>query len=181
MQKKTNRNNSLWSGFSTHSMTFTDYMSRKAEKHRQLARGELRRGIDRTREVSKEEFAAAEALGFSAESLRDCNFYIVTVPTPVDHAKRPDLSALIGASRMVGERALARHVVVYESTVYPGATEEICVPALEKTSGFRFNRDFFAGYSPERINPGDKTHRLPDIVPARPPRQPTWSTGSMPW
>jgi UDP-N-acetyl-D-galactosamine dehydrogenase len=127
---------------------------------------ELTRGLDRTREVTDEEFARAEGIAYSAdiEGLRDANFYIVTVPTPVDHAKRPDLSALIGASRMVGTVIAPGNVVVYESTVYPGATEEVCVPEIEKASGLRFNRDFFAGYSPERINPGDKTHRLPDIV-----------------
>ena len=127
---------------------------------------ELSRGLDRTREVTKEEFAKAANIAFAAdvESLKDANFYIVTVPTPVDQAKRPDLSALIAASRMVGTVLAPGDVVVYESTVYPGATEEVCVPELEKASGLRFNRDFYAGYSPERINPGDQTHRLPDIV-----------------
>src|SRR6187401_3346229 len=127
---------------------------------------ELSRGIDRTHEVTQEEFAHAKHLSYSAdvESLRDANFYIVTVPTPVDQAKRPDLSAIVLASRLVGSVLGRGDVVVYESTVYPGATEEICVPELEKASGLAFNRDFFAGYSPERINPGDKTHRLPAIV-----------------
>jgi len=127
---------------------------------------ELKRGIDRTREVTDAEFAAARQLGYAAdiEALHDCNFYIVTVPTPVDQAKRPDLTALIGASRAVGTVLKPGDVVVYESTVFPGATEEICVPELEKASGMVFNRDFFAGYSPERINPGDKTHRVPDVV-----------------
>lgn len=127
---------------------------------------ELKRGFDRTREVTAEEFAAAERLACTAaaEDLRPANFYIVTVPTPVDRAKRPDLSALIAASRTVGQVLAPGNVVVYESTVYPGATEEVCVPELERASGLRYNRDFFAGYSPERINPGDKTHRLPDIV-----------------
>ena len=127
---------------------------------------ELTRGLDRTREVTEEEFAKAANIAFAAdvESLKDANFYIVTVPTPVDQAKRPDLSALIAASRMVGTVLAPGDVVVYESTVYPGATEEVCVPELEKASGLRFNRDFYAGYSPERINPGDQTHRLPDIV-----------------
>jgi UDP-N-acetyl-D-glucosamine/UDP-N-acetyl-D-galactosamine dehydrogenase len=128
--------------------------------------GDLSRGIDRTHEVTEEEFAQAGGLTFSAEvaSLRDANFYIVTVPTPVDQAKRPDLSALVAASHVVGTVLSPGNVVVYESTVFPGATEDVCVPALEKASGLAFNRDFFAGYSPERINPGDKTHRLPDIV-----------------
>ena len=127
---------------------------------------ELTGGLDRTREVTEEEFAQAAHITFAAdvESLRDANFYIVTVPTPVDQAKRPDLSALIAASRVVGTVLTPGNVVVYESTVYPGATEEVCVPELEQESGLSFNREFFAGYSPERINPGDKTHRLPDII-----------------
>jgi len=127
---------------------------------------ELKRGIDRTHEVTVEEFAAAKALTYSAdaEALRPCNFYIITVPTPVDQAKRPDLSALIAASGTVGQVLKPGDIVVYESTVFPGATEEICVPVLEKASGLKFNQDFFAGYSPERINPGDLTHRLPDII-----------------
>lgn len=127
---------------------------------------ELARGLDRTREVTAEEFAQAARVAFTADigRLKDTNFYIVTVPTPVDQAKRPDLSALIAASRMVGAVLSPGDVVVYESTVYPGATEEVCVPELAKASGLVFNRDFFAGYSPERINPGDHAHRLPDIV-----------------
>ena len=127
---------------------------------------DLGRGVDRTHEVTEEEFAQARQLAYSAdiERLKDANLYIVTVPTPVDQAKRPDLSALIAASRLVGSVLSRGNVVVYESTVYPGATEEVCVPELEKASGLRFNHDFAAGYSLERINPGDKTHRLPDIV-----------------
>ena len=127
---------------------------------------ELSAGVDRTREVTEEEFAHAAQIAYSAEvaSLKDANFYIVTVPTPVDQAKRPDLSALVAASQVVGSVLSAGNVVVYESTVFPGATEEVCVPQIEKASGLAFNRDFFAGYSPERINPGDKTHRLPSIV-----------------
>jgi UDP-N-acetyl-D-galactosamine dehydrogenase len=127
---------------------------------------ELKSGFDRTREVTEEEFAHATHIAYAAdmESLKAANFYIVTVPTPVDQAKRPDLSALVAASHVVGMALAPGNVVVYESTVFPGATEEICVPELERTSGLTFNRDFFAGYSPERINPGDKTHRLPDIV-----------------
>jgi UDP-N-acetyl-D-glucosamine/UDP-N-acetyl-D-galactosamine dehydrogenase len=127
---------------------------------------ELARGLDRTREVTEEEFAQATNITYAAdvEALREANFYIVTVPTPVDQAKRPDLSALVAASHVVGSVLGPGNVVVYESTVYPGATEEVCVPVLEQESGLAFNRDFFAGYSPERINPGDKTHRLPDIV-----------------
>jgi UDP-N-acetyl-D-galactosamine dehydrogenase len=127
---------------------------------------ELARGLDRTREVTEEEFAQAANIIYAAdvEALREANFYIVTVPTPVDQAKRPDLSALVAASHVVGSVLGPGNVVVYESTVYPGATEEVCVPVLEQASGLAFNRHFFAGYSPERINPGDKTHRLPDIV-----------------
>jgi UDP-N-acetyl-D-glucosamine/UDP-N-acetyl-D-galactosamine dehydrogenase len=127
---------------------------------------ELARGLDRTQEVAEEEFTLARDIAYAAdvENLREANFYIVTVPTPVDQAKRPDLSALVAASHVVGSVLGPGNVVVYESTVYPGATEEVCVPVLEQASGLSFNRDFFAGYSPERINPGDKTHRLPDIV-----------------
>ena len=127
---------------------------------------ELSGGVDRTREVTEEEFAHAAQIAYSAEvaSLKDANFYIVTVPTPVDQAKRPDLSALVAASHVVGSVLSPGNVVVYELTVFPGATEEVCVPQIEKASGLAFNRDFFAGYSPERINPGDKTHRLPSIV-----------------
>jgi UDP-N-acetyl-D-galactosamine dehydrogenase len=128
--------------------------------------GELAGGRDRTGEVTDEEFAAARTISFTAdiEALRDCNFYIVTVPTPIDQAKRPDLTALMRASETVGRVLLPGDVVVYESTVYPGATEEVCVPILAKASGLTFNRDFFVGYSPERINPGDLQHRLPTIV-----------------
>src|SRR6476659_7695252 len=128
--------------------------------------GERAGGRDRTGEVTDEEFAAARAISFTAdiEALRDCNFYIVTVPTPIDQAKRPDLTALMRASEAVGRVLTPGDVVVYESTVYPGATEEVCVPILAKASGLTFNRDFFVGYSPERINPGDLQHRLPTIV-----------------
>ena len=128
--------------------------------------GELAEGHDRTGGVTDEEFAAARTISFTAdtEALRDCNFYIVTVPTPIDEAKRPDLSALMRASETVGRVLSPGDVVVYESTVYPGATEEVCVPILAKASGLTFNRDFFVGYSPERINPGDLQHRLPSIV-----------------
>ncbi|MGI8526599.1 MAG: nucleotide sugar dehydrogenase [Pseudolabrys sp.] len=127
---------------------------------------QLRKGIDRTRELTAEEFSGAKHIAYSADAktLADCNFYIVTVPTPIDDAKRPDLGALIAASRTVGGALSTGNVVVYESTVYPGVTEEICVPVLERESGLVFNRDFYAGYSPERINPGDEKHRLPDIV-----------------
>ncbi len=127
---------------------------------------ELARHRDRTGEVTDAEFSAAHDLSFTTDTktLGSCNFYIVTVPTPIDQAKRPDLTALERASETVGKALSRGDVVVYESTVYPGATEEVCVPILERASGLVYNRDFFAGYSPERINPGDLDHRLPDIV-----------------
>uniref|UniRef100_UPI00405714DD nucleotide sugar dehydrogenase n=1 Tax=Candidatus Electronema sp. TaxID=2698783 RepID=UPI00405714DD len=127
---------------------------------------ELRRGLDSTREVSTEELAAAKQLQFTSniDELRGCNVFIVAVPTPVDDSKRPDFSPLEGASRTVGQVLKSGDVVIYESTVYPGATEEVCIPILEQVSNLQFNQDFFAGYSPERINPGDHEHRLPTIV-----------------
>ncbi len=127
---------------------------------------ELRQGRDHTREVSAEELAGASQLSFSddAADLARCNVYIVTVPTPIDEFKRPDFGPLESASRSVGAALKRGDVVIYESTVYPGATEEVCVPILEQASGLVYNRDFHAGYSPERINPGDKQHRLPSIV-----------------
>jgi len=126
---------------------------------------ELQRGIDRTLEVSQEELSAAKKLSFttSIEDIRDATIYIVTVPTPIDAHKNPDLSPLIMASRTVGRVLKKGDIVIYESTVYPGCTEEVCVPELERESGLKFNEDFFCGYSPERINPGDKEHRLPTI------------------
>jgi UDP-N-acetyl-D-glucosamine/UDP-N-acetyl-D-galactosamine dehydrogenase len=125
----------------------------------------LAAGVDSTLEVSTSELAAARELRFSAEErdLATCNTFIVTVPTPIDAYKRPDLTPLIKASETVGKALKPGDVVIYESTVYPGATEEDCVPVLERLSGLQFNKDFFCGYSPERINPGDKLHRLPDI------------------
>ena len=127
---------------------------------------ELSRRHDRTLEVTEAEFEAARALSFSADpsALRSANFYIVTVPTPIDEANRPDLGALQKASETVGRAISKGGVVVFESTVYPGATEDVCVPIIERLSGLKYNQDFFAGYSPERINPGDKQHRLPDIL-----------------
>lgn len=126
---------------------------------------ELQQGIDRTLETEPRELAAAKLLTFSmdVETLKQCNCFIVTVPTPIDEYKRPDLSPLIGASATVGKALKRGDIVIYESTVYPGATEDDCVPVLEKYSGLKFNVDFFAGYSPERINPGDKQHRLTNI------------------
>ncbi len=127
---------------------------------------ELRAGEDSTLEVSGEALSAAKTLSFSNDiaDLKSCNVFIVTVPTPIDAHKRPDLGALMAASRSVGQAIGKGGVVVYESTVYPGCTEEDCVPIVEQVSGLEFNRDFFAGYSPERANPGDPTHRLANIV-----------------
>lgn len=126
----------------------------------------LQAGEDTTLEVSKDELAQAVNLTFSSslEDLKTCNVFIVTVPTPIDAHKSPDLTPLIRASHTVGSVLKRGDVVIYESTVYPGATEEDCVPVLESTSGLKFNSDFFAGYSPERINPGDKSRRLANIV-----------------
>jgi len=126
---------------------------------------ELQAWLDSTLEVSAAELKEANQLSFSSdpEALKLCQLFIVTVPTPVDAANRPEMTPLIRASEPVG-RALTRNaIVIYESTVYPCATEEVCVPVLEKFSGLKFNVDFFCGYSPERINPGDKEHRLPTI------------------
>lgn len=128
--------------------------------------GELQKGHDRTLEVDGPELSAAARLSFTTDesALKACNVFIITVPTPIDRQKRPDLTALLAASRTVG-RAISRGgVVIYESTVYPGATEEDCVPVVAQVSGLQFNRDFFAGYSPERANPGDRTHRLSSII-----------------
>jgi UDP-N-acetyl-D-galactosamine dehydrogenase len=126
---------------------------------------ELKSGYDRTREVDKAELASSAGLTFTVnlDELRDVNYFIVTVPTPVDEFKKPDLTPLIKASETVGKVLKKGDIVIYESTVYPGCTEEICVPVLEKVSKLTFNKDFFCGYSPERINPGDKEHRLPTI------------------
>ncbi len=127
---------------------------------------ELEDGIDDTLEVTSDELAASGQLRFTSDvdRLAEANTYIVTVPTPIDRYKRPDFGALLAASRTIGQVIQPGDVVIYESTVYPGATEEVCVPAIEAASGLRYNQDFFAGYSPERINPGDKSHRLPDIM-----------------
>jgi UDP-N-acetyl-D-galactosamine dehydrogenase len=126
---------------------------------------ELQGGKDNTLECSPEELALARHLRYSdnAADLQAALIYIVTVPTPVDQANRPDMTPLVKASETVGKAIKAGDIVIYESTVYPGATEEVCVPVLEKFSGLKFNQDFFCGYSPERINPGDKEHRLPTI------------------
>jgi len=127
---------------------------------------QLRDGFDRTLELGTDEIAQSSRLTFSADeaALADCDTFIVTVPTPVDSARRPDLRALCAASRTIGKVLKPGGVVVYESTVYPGCTEEVCVPVLEQESGLKLNVDFFCGYSPERANPGDRNHRLTDIV-----------------
>ena len=127
---------------------------------------ELRAGHDRTREVPSEELATASGLEFTSrlEDIADASVYIVSVPTPIDAHRRPDLTPLLKASELVGRVLKKGDLVIYESTVYPGATEEDCVPLLESVSGLTFNADFFCGYSPERINPGDKTRRLETIV-----------------
>jgi UDP-N-acetyl-D-galactosamine dehydrogenase len=126
---------------------------------------ELNRGYDRTQEVSDAQLKASAQLKFSSElsDLSACNTFIVTVPTPIDHFKKPDLGPLLKASEMIGKVLKKGDVVIYESTVYPGCTEEDCVPVLEKESGLKFNADFFCGYSPERINPGDKVNTLTKI------------------
>jgi UDP-N-acetyl-D-galactosamine dehydrogenase len=126
----------------------------------------LREGRDSTCEVSSAELADSRQLTLSTnpDDLRSCNVFIVTVPTPIDAAKRPDLRPLVTASETIARVLKPGDTVVYESTVYPGCTEEVCVPILERISGLRFNEDFFAGYSPERINPGDKEHRLTTIL-----------------
>jgi UDP-N-acetyl-D-galactosamine dehydrogenase len=126
---------------------------------------ELKKGIDHTNEASSEQLRSANQLTFSANinDIKECNIYIVTVPTPIDEFKTPDLNPLRGASKMLGEILKKGDTVIYESTVYPGCTQEVCVPLLEKTSGLSFNRDFYCGYSPERIVPGDKVNTLTTI------------------
>ncbi|MGM7371696.1 nucleotide sugar dehydrogenase, partial [Acinetobacter baumannii] len=127
---------------------------------------ELKNGQDHTLEVSPEELKQATQLSYTANlgDLKDCNFFIVTVPTPIDDYKQPDLTPLVKASTSIGKVLKKGDIVVYESTVYPGATEEACIPVLEQVSGLKFNQDFFAGYSPERINPCDKLHRVTNIL-----------------
>jgi len=127
---------------------------------------QLSQGIDETLELSTEKLKSAKFLSFSSdiEDLKSCGIFIVAVPTPIDSAKRPDLKPLKMASKLIGEVMPENAVIIYESTVYPGCTREVCVPILEETSGFKFNKTFFVGYSPERINPGDKVHRLTNIV-----------------
>lgn len=126
---------------------------------------ELKDGLDRSLEVDAEELSSVKRLSYTADpaDLSSCNVYIITVPTPIDEHKRPDLTPLQKASETVGKLLSKDDIVIYESTVYPGATEEVCVPILEARSGLIFNRDFYCGYSPERINPGDKEHRVTTI------------------
>ena len=129
---------------------------------------ELRGGFDRTLELSEEQLNEAIANGMEftldLETIRDCNVYIITVPTPIDNYKKPDLTPLIKASETLGKVLKKNDIVIYESTVYPGCTEEDCVPVLERVSGLTFNTDFYCGYSPERINPGDKEHTVTKIL-----------------
>lgn len=127
---------------------------------------ELQSGQDHTLEVSPKELKQATHLSYTTnlQQLADCNFFIVTVPTPIDEFKQPDLTPLVKASESIARVLKKGDVVVYESTVYPGATEEVCIPVLEKNSGLKLNQDFYAGYSPERINPGDKLHRVTNIL-----------------
>jgi UDP-N-acetyl-D-galactosamine dehydrogenase len=127
---------------------------------------ELKSGKDSTLEVDAAELSEAVHLSYSdqLDAIKSCNVYIVTVPTPIDRYKRPDLTPLESASRLLGEAMAQGDVTIYESTVYPGATEEVCVPILESVSGLTFNKDFYVGYSPERINPGDKEHRVTNIL-----------------
>ena len=126
---------------------------------------ELQQGIDRTKEVNHEELTSSNMLSFtpSIETLSKCNVYVITVPTPIDDHKVPDLTPIRSASETAGKALKKGDVIIYESTVYPGVTEEICVPIIEETSNLKLNKDFYVGYSPERINPGDKEHRLPTI------------------
>jgi len=127
---------------------------------------ELKRGVDRTLEVSSDELRSAKQLSYTdrLSDLRECNVFIITVPTPIDTARRPDFDPLLKSSASIGSVLKKGDIVIYESTVYPGVTEEVCVPVLERASGLKFNEDFFCGYSPERINPGDKERTVTKIV-----------------
>ena len=126
---------------------------------------ELQSGFDSTYELSSNELQLAKKLSLTSNSndLKKCNVFIITVPTPIDQNNNPDLTPLKEASRMVGKILKKDDIVIYESTVYPGATEEVCVPLLEKHSTLKFNKEFYCGYSPERINPGDKEHTITNI------------------
>jgi len=142
---------------------------------------ELQAGKDSTLEVTPQDLQAAGFLRYSSnpQDLRECGVFIVTVPTPIDKANRPDLTPLIKASETVGKVMQPGAVVIYESTVYPGCTEEVCVPVLEKHSGLKFNVDFFCGYSPERINPGDKVNTLTTIKKSPAAARPKWPRPSI--
>ena len=126
---------------------------------------ELKSGFDKTLEINNGKFKPNKKLKLcnKIENLRNCNCYIVTVPTPINKKNKPDLSLLLKATKVIGKILKPKDIVIYESTVYPGCTEEKCVPLLEATSGLKFNKEFFCGYSPERINPGDKKHKIQDI------------------
>ena len=127
---------------------------------------ELIRGVDLTLEITSKDLSESMYLSFTdnVNNIKDCNIYIIAVPTPITNDKQPDLNLLEEASKMIGEVISKNDIVIYESTVYPGATEEVCVPILESQSRLKFNKDFYCGYSPERINPGDKNHKLADII-----------------
>ena len=127
---------------------------------------ELIGGNDRTQELTHEELKNIKSIKFSSkqESIKDCDVYIITVPTPINKNKLPDLSFLKKATKLVGSCLSKNNIIIFESTVYPGTTEEVCVPILEKNSGFKLNKEFFVSYSPERINPGDKNHKISDII-----------------
>ena len=126
---------------------------------------DLKEGVDKTLEISTEELKEAKKLNYTSDvsKIKDCEIFIITVPTPVNNDKKPDLTSLIKATELVGSIIKKKNIIIYESTVYPGLTEEVCVPILESQSGLFFNKDFYCGYSPERINPGDKLHRLNSI------------------
>ena len=127
---------------------------------------DLKRGVDSTMEVDDNEILKADTLHFTSDpsDLKECNCYIITVPTPISILKKPDTSLLENATKLIGELLSEDNLVIFESTVYPGLTEELCVPILEKTSGLKYNENFYCGYSPERINPGDKQRDLSEIV-----------------
>ncbi|MDB9718235.1 Vi polysaccharide biosynthesis UDP-N-acetylglucosamine C-6 dehydrogenase TviB [Candidatus Pelagibacter sp.] len=126
---------------------------------------DLKEGVDKTLEISTEELKEAKKLNYTSDvsKIKDCEIFIITVPTPINNDKKPDLTSLIKATELVGSIIKKKNIIIYESTVYPGLTEEVCVPILESQSGLSFNKDFYCGYSPERINPGDKLHRLNSI------------------
>ena len=127
---------------------------------------ELRNEYDRTLEISKDNLSGLKNLKFHFDKnfVKDCNIYIITVPTPVDEFNAPDLSMIRDATKFVGDIIKKNDIIIYESTIYPGATEDFCIPIIEKTSNLKFNKEFFCGYSPERINPSDKKHTISEII-----------------